>query len=230
MSKKLHNQGFTLIELLVVITIIAILASISVPVYNGVTARANQTKASKNVNSIIVGCMLFSIDYEGSFPTGRAADVGAGDSGAGEGSTSTEAFDELIPDYIDTEKIFFTPGQAPSSGKRIPNEDNNLSVAENCFAYVIGLSTTSSGRIPLVADWFTAGGSSYDDTHVWWEMGNAIVGRCDGSIKTEKVTKKGGGYVLGDDKQSNLFGVRGEGEQSSGSGGMIPSGVTIANP
>ncbi|MFV1994626.1 MAG: type IV pilin protein, partial [Verrucomicrobiales bacterium] len=40
MNKQRHTQGFTLIELLVVITIIAILASISVPVYNSITERA----------------------------------------------------------------------------------------------------------------------------------------------------------------------------------------------
>ena len=106
MSRKVSNQGFTLIELLVVITIIAILASISVPVYNSITERAKITKVMSNVKQINLACRTFAIDNEGVYPTGGAADVGAGDSGGGgEASTSTEAFDELVPDYVNVESL-----------------------------------------------------------------------------------------------------------------------------
>ena len=50
---KKNTSAFTLIELLVVITIIAILASIALPVFNGVTERANQTKDLSNANRLV---------------------------------------------------------------------------------------------------------------------------------------------------------------------------------
>ena len=70
MSKRTCDQGFTLIELLVVITIIAILASISVPVYNSITERAKLTKVISNVKQMNLACRTFAIDNSGIFPTG----------------------------------------------------------------------------------------------------------------------------------------------------------------
>ena len=234
MSKNRLNQGFTLIELLVVITIIAILASIAVPVYNSVTERAKLTKVISNVKQINLACRTFAIDNLGIFPTGSIADAGAGDdSGGGEALTSTECFNELIPDYINQESIFFTAGQAPGAQKRIPDENNDLETQENCFAYVVGLTDSSPGTIPLVADWFTAGGTSYDELHPWWNSGKAVVGRCDGSAAAERITKERGGYILAADKESDLFGVPSDassGEGTSNAGGLVPETLTIVNP
>ena len=66
--KKPHS-AFTLIELLVVITIIAILASIALPVFNGVTERANQTKDLSNAKQIGLALKLFASDNNGAFPS-----------------------------------------------------------------------------------------------------------------------------------------------------------------
>ena len=72
---KTPHSAFTLIELLVVITIIAILASIALPVFNGVTERANQTKDLSNAKQIGLALKLFASDNNGAFPSkGPAAD------------------------------------------------------------------------------------------------------------------------------------------------------------
>jgi prepilin-type N-terminal cleavage/methylation domain-containing protein len=76
---KNPHSAFTLIELLVVITIIAILASIALPVFNGVTERANQTKDLSNAKQIGLALKLFASDNNGAFPSkGPAADYNSG--------------------------------------------------------------------------------------------------------------------------------------------------------
>lgn len=47
-----HVQGFTIVELLVVIVVIGILAAITIVSYTGITARANNTKAQSNAESV----------------------------------------------------------------------------------------------------------------------------------------------------------------------------------
>lgn len=48
-----RQAGFTLVELLIVIVVVAILATISVVVYNGVQVRARDAKRSSDVQSIL---------------------------------------------------------------------------------------------------------------------------------------------------------------------------------
>src|SRR5665647_490667 len=48
MTKQTKQRGFTIVELLIVIVIIAILASITIVAYNGITNRANAATAKAN--------------------------------------------------------------------------------------------------------------------------------------------------------------------------------------
>src|SRR5450432_4245264 len=98
------NSAFTLIELLVVITIIAILASIALPVFNGVTERANQTKDLADGKQIGMALKLFAGDNNGSFPKYSNPDASIGSI-----TTANQAFRELFPNYLTTESIFFVP-------------------------------------------------------------------------------------------------------------------------
>ncbi|MBM3497134.1 MAG: prepilin-type N-terminal cleavage/methylation domain-containing protein [Armatimonadetes bacterium] len=72
MRSGLSRRGFTLIELLVVIAIIAILASILFPVFS----RARATACLSNESQILKAIMMYSQDYDESFPV--VAGVGVG--------------------------------------------------------------------------------------------------------------------------------------------------------
>lgn len=155
---KKSTAAFTLIELLVVITIIAILASIALPVFNGVTTRANQTKDLANAKQVALALKLFSGDNNGSFPTYQNPDAGTGAI-----TTSNQAFRELFPNYITSETVFYLAGSAwtpkppdnvydltPTGG----TYTKTLQPGENNFAYVTNLTDTSNPSFPLIADGF----------------------------------------------------------------------------
>jgi len=50
---KRQSYGFTLLELLVVMIIVGLLASITLPIYTGITNRARQTEAENTVGEIL---------------------------------------------------------------------------------------------------------------------------------------------------------------------------------
>ena len=203
---KKNQSAFTLIELLVVITIIAILASIALPVFNGVTERANQTKDLSNAKQIGLAAKLFATDNNGNFPSKTpAADYTAGVDLA-VGGASNDAFWWLFPNYLQSEDIFVVPGSKWSTGV-----DNKIDAAnaaarvetlktgagENNYAYVGGLTDTSNAAFPLIADGFSTTVGTYDTSKSnkggVWAAKKAIVVFCDTSgqiLKVDATTKQ----------------------------------------
>ena len=75
MSRR-FNQGFTLVELLVVVVIIAILASLAVPVTNSVMRRANELRIKAVMKDLEVAISNFRAEYNRlpvTVPSGNAA-------------------------------------------------------------------------------------------------------------------------------------------------------------
>ncbi|MEA3211879.1 MAG: type pilus assembly protein PilA [Chthoniobacter sp.] len=208
-TSKTH--AFTLIELLVVISIIAILAGIALPVFGEVQTRGAQTKALSNAKQVGLACRLFSQDYNGNFP--RFTDPA---NNTGDANDSNKIFETLVPDYIPDEGVFSIPKSAyckPGGGAKLG--DSKISAGENEWAYVVGLSDTSSGLFPLIADGFSPGGTTYvsDETQPGgvWKGKKAIVIRVDISGNVETCYKSGTGtgakstVKRPDDPKKNAF-------------------------
>jgi len=217
-AKKI--SAFTLIELLVVIAIIGILASSAMPAYNGIQERAKRTKDVNNIKQILLGCRAFAADWEGLYPS---FDPDAEQDGGGEDAafgTSTEAFNVLIPDYIDTEIIFWMQTKHPDK-LRPPREDGNLEDSENVYCYVVGQTDTSFSRSPLVADGIMDGPGEYGEHHPWLKSKKAVVGFCGGHVTEESLTSATAGATVRskDRLTENIFEKREVDEEGGGSSG-----------
>jgi len=221
--KRNSNNAFTLIELLVVIAIIAVLASIALPVFTTVQERGAQTKDLSNAKQIGLGLKLYAGDNDGKFPVVPA------------NGTSNDAFAQLIPQYVPTEKIFYLAKSAwtPAQPDEVFGVDANgapasdtLKAAENNFAYVNNLSDTSNPNFPLIADGFstTAGTYTNDETAKGgvWKGKKAIVVRADQSGAVEKCNSS---Y-----KVVGKTGAAQEGDIFATSGTWLSATQTAINP
>ncbi len=65
-----HDRGFTLIELLVVIAIIAVLLSLSLPIFGAVRHRLHETKCFTAIRSCAQAVHLYGNDYQDQLPFG----------------------------------------------------------------------------------------------------------------------------------------------------------------
>ncbi len=221
-------NAFTLIELLVVISIIAILASIAVPVFGEVLVKGAQTKALSNAKQIGLACRLFADDFNGLYPT-KKIDQTSNKLTNTEVASSNEAFRQLIPEYgIPNEQIFFV-----SKSKFTPvqpddkiTEGQKLIEGENHFAYVLNITTSSPSNWPLIADGFDQPGA-----HTYareegkkggvWKGKKAIVVHADDSVVLEKVNNNL--IVPGSPNGNDLF-------DNSGQDGWLGPDNKVVNP
>jgi prepilin-type N-terminal cleavage/methylation domain-containing protein len=79
------KRAFTLIELLVVIAIIAILAAILFPVFAQAKEAAKKTAALSNVKQNALGIIMYSTDYDDTFPLSSSISAGTAASAACDG-------------------------------------------------------------------------------------------------------------------------------------------------
>ena len=73
--RRLLRDGFTIVELLIVIVVIGILAAITIVAYNGVQARAQDTRRVSDMKAIQSALALYSVQY-GSLPAVATSGLG----------------------------------------------------------------------------------------------------------------------------------------------------------
>lgn len=210
------DHGFTLLELMVVITIIALLATMSMPAYSLWVTKARMTKDVNNQKQIITALRLFAFDNEGAFPKGEEA--------GSEFGTSTDAFQYLIKETdLGTEEIFYTQGNPQKTVP--PNNDADLLKDENCMSYVIGMTDTSPARSPIVADEMDGPGT-YGEGHPWLNQKKAIVGYVGGQVKIEKLTSGRAGATVKVGDVEDIFQPGEQDDQGKYTGGLLPPGIS----
>jgi prepilin-type N-terminal cleavage/methylation domain-containing protein len=156
-------KGFTLIELLVVIGIIALLASIALPAFQGVQVKAQQTKALNNAKQIGFACHTFGVDNNGQYPS--YPETSGSFNTQSQVTNSNDAFNCLIPQYLPTIQCFYQAGSYETPGSKAPPDpdftqeggasaQSALPVGQhlNHWAYVTGMSDTSNSTFPLITD------------------------------------------------------------------------------
>jgi prepilin-type N-terminal cleavage/methylation domain-containing protein len=197
--KTKRNHAFTLIELLVVITIIAILASLAVPAYNGIQRMGNQTKGVNNCKQIILGLKQFSKDNNSQYPDSVANPLTGGVA-----ASANDAFRFLIQEeVVGDERIFGCPaGYNPDGNIGVsPNYAMALAPGENHWALTAGQTDATQGNMPLVYEnpvspgWppqWNADVAGQIRPGRTWPGGEVIIGRNDGSVQVEKLQGKRG--------------------------------------
>src|SRR5216117_2014435 len=129
-SPRPVDRAFTLIELIVVLAIIAIIMSLTYPVYLTISQRAKATKDMSNLRQIGMGTQTYMNDKDGAFP----------------GSATVTWMSQLNQKYLSVWRIFESPFDTRST-----SEQGNGTTA---VSYGIN-SNVYSGGVPISADKIT---------------------------------------------------------------------------
>jgi len=136
-------KGFTLIELLVVIAIIAILAAILFPVFAQAREKARQTTCLSNTKQIGLACMMYTDDYDETYPYQAYVD-GYYDHGWNNEGIASGSVAKMLQPYVKNNKARI----CPSSPKRAGD------IIDECTSYLYGyfINGKAVGAINAPAD------------------------------------------------------------------------------
>jgi len=182
--------GITRLELVVIGLIVTVLASIAFPFCSRTQITAKMSTASSYAYGIFLGLSTYAADHGGRYPAAE--------------NNSNEAFRQLIPDYLDSEKPFYVAYSAWHQKAKGGKPDNDIGArpdhvqalerGENHWAYVSGLNIPSLQPLPIVADGFseTVGVYTNVQNHKGgrWKGTRAIVIYTDGQARPEPLDPK----------------------------------------
>jgi prepilin-type N-terminal cleavage/methylation domain-containing protein len=227
--KTRTQQGFTLIELLVVITIIALLASLAMPVYGTVTEKGNITKTINNAKQIFLALKVYASDNDGRYPDSAKDDTGK----SIDAKDSNTVFRQLfIANILADERIFNSPASpfiADGNIGTAPSFDKALDKGENHWAMMGGLNDSASPGSPVVFEnaktsdadpaWDTKSVGKSTKGRVW-SGPSIVVGLNDGSVQKIKLTTDGKAKKNGD---TNIFTANASADPSASSSVLPPT-------
>lgn len=136
LCNHLLRKGFTLIEILVVISIISLLAAILFPVFARARENARRASCTSNLKQIGLGIMMYSQDYDETFPPGAYTD----------GSGNKIIWRSLVQPYVKSTQLFQCPSLQVQLDHGIPDSYGcNYNDPTVTTVAIAGLMSWSSG-------------------------------------------------------------------------------------
>jgi prepilin-type N-terminal cleavage/methylation domain-containing protein len=191
-------RGFTLIELLVVISIIAIIAGLSVPAFAEFMRRGRMTRQLNDGKQIYYAMRSYASEtsHGGAFPAYK--DV---DDPNTKVTTSNEAFEILLPRYLDDKRVFANlnstwcqaaPKTTATARQVLPGECD--------WCYTRGLRDSSPSQWPLLANAFAPGTTTYvkdaSKPGGVWQGSGAVVIWVGGNAEIAETKPQGETYFI----------------------------------
>jgi prepilin-type N-terminal cleavage/methylation domain-containing protein len=203
------HSAFTLIELLVVISIIAIIAALAMPAFSSFMLKGRMADQLNNGRQIYLAMRNYASEtsHGGAFPAYKDPD-----DANSLVNNSNEAFEILVPRYMDDKKVFFNKHSAwCKTTTKSESTANRVQPGENDWCYVRGLKDSSNSRWPLLANAFAPGTKNYvkDQSRPGgvWKGANAVVVWAGGSAEMVETKDQGETFFVkrSDKPQANAF-------------------------
>lgn len=147
-KNKLKHQGFTIVELLIVIVVIGILAAITIVAYNGIQARANDSKTRSIARQIETGIKMWHAD-NGAHPRGGWSSTASFDGtncGDGSGGWIFRTAYSCTLDHLLTSKNY-TPSNLGLNAP--PNTRYTSSATDGRYSFMFYPCNTTTGQFAL---------------------------------------------------------------------------------
>lgn len=182
-----RSAGFTLVELLVVIAVIVVLVGLIMPSSGcGPGKKGRLTDSLSNCKQVTLALRMYAGDHDGKFPALRADGKLFAP-----GDFSNQAFEQVMPKYCTSKKIFINKASAWCKDAPVDVSEADAFVlkrGQNDWNYVAGLKDDAKSGWPLIA---TATASATNLTYTnsktakggVWGGTDVVIGFVDGSVR-----------------------------------------------